>query len=245
MNAMNPLAAATRAIVANARASAPRPDLQRVARDALQLTENIVASFPQFEVEATERNHVALALLLASVDQARSLCYLLAMEPQNGWYAALILHRSQFEHFLRGAFFARAASDAELSHFLRKNKLPSRTPDGQTKRALSVNELATIVVDAYGWESNKLQNTIRNNWGPLSGIVHGGRELLNAYITDEGIGADIDPSQLIEIVVNTVATAHMVIGVLMDMSPLSLEDQQTIVMPIHEEFKSFRRAVAP
>lgn len=221
------------------RVAAPRA-LNEVARDGLGMIEDLRATMPRFDIPNSQRNEVALALLLASLDQARTLCYLLATDPINGWYSSLILHRSQIDHFLRGAFFARPATDPELDFFLRKNKLPSRSPpEADKKLTLTTNEVAAIIVEAYGWEGERLINTIRNHWGPLSGIVHGGRELLNAYLSEEGIGAEIDLQELVSIVVNTVGLAHMVSAVLMAITPLPADRVHEIMLPVHTRFTAF------
>lgn len=224
----------------NSAPSVVRPrNLRAVAHDALTLIEDLRATLPHFDMANTERNRVALALLLASLDQARTLCFLLATDPNNGWYSSLILHRSQIDHFLRGAFFAQPATDSELAYFLEKNRLPSRRPAGERPRSLHTNELAAIIIDIYGWDGERLVTTIRNHWGPLSGIVHGGRELLGAYLSEEGIGAEIDLSELVDVVTNTVALAHMVSAVLMATTPLDPEQIQGIMVPIHEKFRGF------
>jgi hypothetical protein len=239
MNADDPLAHAIQSALASDRLPAHPRDLPTVARDALILIEHVRTTLPHFEMPDSERNQVALALLLASLDQARTLCYLLTMDARNGWYSALILHRSQIDHFLRGAFFAQPASDQELAYFLGKNKLPSRSPPGTSKRALSTNELAAIVIAGYDWDGEKLLNTIRNHWGPLSGIVHGGRELLAAYLSEDGIGAEIELTELVGIVINTVALSHMVSAVLMAITPLGVEGVQSFMVPVHDDFRAF------
>ncbi len=85
-----------------------------------------------------------------------------------------------------------------------------------------------------------MASTIRDHWGQLSGSGHGGRKLLSLYLSEAGIGAEIDLSELMDIVINTVGLTHLVSAVLMDTTPIEPPTKQVIMVPTYEAFGAFK-----
>jgi len=59
--------------------------------------------------------------------------------------SAVVLHRSQLEALLRGAFFAREASDAESAYFIAHDEMPSRCDAKGKLRRLGPKDLSALV----------------------------------------------------------------------------------------------------
>lgn len=58
----------------------------------------------KMDIPNSERNNVAVALLYASMDQARSASFLIAQDVEQSVFGALILLRSQLDQLMRAAF---------------------------------------------------------------------------------------------------------------------------------------------
>lgn len=209
------------------------------ANQAQALIDNTMSVLPSFEIAGSDRAYVSLSLLLASMDNAATLVYLLATRPNRAWVGALSLHRSQFDYFLRGSFFARVASDKELKQFQRKGRMPARAQKSGRKRDMYVSEVAEDVCEAFGWDT-KLVNTLKGHWSPLSGIVHGGREVLSIYtMNDELGGLEIDFDELLPVLDNVIVLVQLAMAVAMSMSPLPEEQLSDTVEPVYNDARNF------
>ena len=163
----------------------------------------------QMELPNDERTNVAIALLYASLDQARSACFLVGHDAEQSVFGALILLRSQVDQLMRAAFFAGPASTEQLAFFLENDELPLHNGNKLGPRSLSrINE------EFFNWQPvGRIPDTVQNSWGTLSGMTHGGRALLNYYIGDDGIGPYPPTDEFIEVLTNAVVLTHLAIAI--------------------------------
>lgn len=213
--------------------------LKSRAKEGLRLTDLTMRVLPGLGITASERSLTFLPLLMASMDNAATLLFLLAEKPERSWVAALSLHRSQFDYFLRAAFFARAASEQELGRFRSKGKMPKRAEKSGRKRDIFIRELAEEVSDSFQWDE-KLVNTLKGHWSPLSGIVHGGTEVLGIYTAKGQIGiADVDAKPLLQVLDNVLVLVQLAMAVAMSASPRSEAEVSDAVEPVYKEAVRF------
>lgn len=143
--------------------------------------------------------------------------------------AALIMQRAQMEYVLRAAFFVRAASEREVARFRRSGKMPKRG-----KNQIYIFDVANEAAQYLGWDRDRLLSTVKNQYRELSGLVHGGREVLAIYTMHEEWGdIDIDWSELIASVDNILVFAQLGLAVAMSMSPLDPESLDKAVRPAY------------
>lgn len=195
----------------------PAPTLARLVPAATESVTAIEGCYPvmaQMALPNTERTNVAIALLFASLEQARSACFLVAHDAQQSVFGALILLRSQVDQLMRAAFFSGPATNDELAFYLANDKLPRRNGD-----FLGPISLSRINEAHFNWQPvGRVPNTIENHWGTLSGMTHGGRALLNYYIGEDGIGPYPPTDEFIEVLTNAVAMAHLAVSVALSMA---------------------------
>ena len=187
---------------------APAPQLENLVPVALESVTTVDACYPvlaKMHLPNDERTNVAIALLYASLEQARSASFLIAHDVQQSVFAALILLRSQIDQLMRAAFFAGPATTDELASYLADDELPRRNGN-----KLGPRSLARINEAHFGWTPiDRIPTTVENSWGTLSGMTHGGRALLNYYIGEDGIGAYPPNDEFIEVVTNSVVMTHL------------------------------------
>lgn len=117
--------------------------------------------------------------------------------------------------------------------------MPARATKSGKKRDIYIAEVAHEVCIAFGLDQ-KLVNTINGHWSPLSGIVHGGKEVLNIYTTNGEIGAlEIDPSDLLPILDNVVVLVQLAMAIAMSLSPLAEEKLSDAVRPAYDIASAF------
>ncbi|MBN5031197.1 hypothetical protein [Stenotrophomonas maltophilia] len=187
---MTSLADAIARIVAQQRATAPsampREELKECAHQARRLITLARSALAEVTFHAHDRGRTAVPLLLAAMDQAWAFSHLLATEPELGQFGAVSLYRSLTETLLRGAFFAKPATDDEIQYFRTKDLMPQRAPMrakfGSKKTKLSAGELAEIVDHAYAFEPRgRLVESVQADWNQWNGIVHGGVNVVGMY----------------------------------------------------------------
>lgn len=91
-------------------------------------------------------------------------------------------------HFAQGRDVAKAASQRELMAFRRTGTMPKRA-----KRPIYVAAVAKEAAHHLGWDTAKLLSTVRTHQRDLSGLVHGGKEVLAIYTQHDAWG-DLTPS---------------------------------------------------
>lgn len=185
----------------------------------------------------SDRTATVLPLVLASMDTAEAIYALLINQPERSWVAALVMQRVQMEYVLRAAFFAKAASEKEIARFRRKGKMPSR---GKTQ--MFVADVAKEAAQHLGWDEEKLLRTVRSHYKDLSGLVHGGKEVLAIYTQHDAWGdITIEWDELTHAVGNILVFAQLALGAAMSLSPLNAEAMDRLVRPSYESAHAFFR----
>ena len=194
--------------------SAPRWNLVSAAGESVAAIDGCYPVLAQMELPNDERTNVATALLYASLEQARSACFLVAHDVEQSVFGAMILLRSQVDQLMRAAFFAGPASAEELAFYLGEDELPRRDGNKLGPRSLSkINEAH------FKWEPvGRIPTTIDNHWGALSGMTHGGRALLNYYIGAKGIGPYPPTDEFIEVLTNAVVLSHLAVAIALSLA---------------------------
>lgn len=213
----------------------PSQNLRDRASAALKLVRETKPVLGELDIKIDERIATAIPLVLASMDTAEAIYTLLSSQPEEYWVAALIMQRTQMEYVLRAAFFAKAASHKELMHFRKKGKMPSRG-----KRSIYIVEVAEEASQHLGWDKAQLLKTVRNHQRDLSGVVHGGKEVLAIYTMHDTWGdLTIDWHELIHHVDNIMVFVQLALGVAMYLSPLNPEAMDKAVRPIYEKAHAY------
>lgn len=191
--------------------------------------------------EPTERLIAAMKLLRASTDHGRALVSLLQLNDTDFGVSAIILHRSQIEQFLRGAFFAFSATEAELEFFLRNDEMPSRLREGLERPVrVSPAEMAALVTDTMKLGSEKLIKMVKNAWKDLCGMSHGGTMLLRLYSGQQvEIGSQVGNGALLQIMDNTAAVTNMVLAATAKLSRNSEVEISEILQPVSVEWARY------
>lgn len=210
--------------------AATSENLRNRAAAALELVHATTSVLAELEIKIDERTATAVPLLLASMDTAEAIYTLLVNQPEDYWVAALIMQRTQMEYVLRSAFFAKAASHKEVMSFRKKGKMPKRG-----KRQIYIAEVAEEASEFLGWDKDKLLGTVKNHQRDLSGLVHGGKEVLAIYTMHEEWGdLTIEWDELIQHVDNIMVFVQLALGVAMLLSPLDAVAMDKAVRPIYE-----------
>ncbi|KAB8198737.1 hypothetical protein FKV24_000800 [Lysobacter maris] len=205
-------------------------NLRQRTSDALKVLHQTRSTLSDMGHIGSERTATVLPLVLASMDTAEAIYALLINQPEKSWVAALIMQRAQMEYVLRAAFFAKAASDREIARFRRKGKMPNRG-----KNQIYVADVAKEAALHLGWDEEKLLRTVKSHYKDLSGLVHGGKEVLAIYTQHEAWGdITIEWDELIHAVDNVLVFAQLALGVAMSLSPLDPEAMDRLVRPSYE-----------
>lgn len=203
--------------------------LQARAQETRELISANRITMSRFDIGWSERSMVVVPLAIASMDTADTMAYLLATEPAQRWVQALALQRVQIEYVLRAAFFAGAASEKETEKFRRKGQMPKRG-----ERSIYLLEVVREAASNLGWEVPNLVATVKHHHRDLSGLVHGGKELLAIYTMHDDVGDLTIPwDDLMEALENTAVFSQLALGVLMRFSRLEPLDLDAVVRPAH------------
>ena len=187
------------------------------------------------EIQINERTATVIPLVLASMDTAKAIYTLMINHPEEYWVAALIMQRTQMEYVLRAAYFAKAASHKELMRFRKSGKMPNRG-----KRPIYIAKVAEDASQHLGWDKDKLLKTVSNHQRELSGVVHGGKEVLGIYTMHDTWGdLTIEWDELIHHVDNIMVFVQLAFAVTMYLSPLDLETMDKAVRPIYEKAHAY------
>ena len=217
--------------------------LRARASAALQLVRETKPVLADLKIIIDERSATACPLVLAAMDTAEAIYTLLSTHPEEYWVAALVMQRTQMEYVLRSAFFAKAASHKELMSFRKKGKMPDRG-----KRTIYIAEVAEEASQHLGWSKDKLLTAVRNHQRDLSGLVHGGKEVLAIYTMHDTWGdLTIEWNDLIHHVDNIMVFVQLALAVGMVLSPLDAEAIDKAARPIYEKAHKYfgERASTP
>ena len=213
----------------------PSQNLRNRASAALKLVQETKPVLGNLDIKIDERTATVIPLVLASMDTAEAICALLINQPEEYWVAALIMQRTQMEYVLRSAYFAKAASHKELMRFRKKGKMPNRG-----KRSIYITEVAEDASQHLGWDKDKLLRTVKNHYKDLSGVVHGGKEVLGIYTMHDTWGdLTIEWDELIHHVDNIMVFVQLALGVAMSHSSLKPEAMDKAVRPIYEKAHAY------
>ena len=154
--------------------------------------------------ERTPRAELAITLLMASMEHAEGVAFLMEHGPRYYGMPACALVRPQIECLLRGIFFNSAdATHQEIVYFIENDQLPKR-PDAEGKmRALSLAYLETLATEELGHISNQLSGSPLTRLfafrpSELHGFVHGGAMLVKQYgISHASIGFNAPDNELL------------------------------------------------
>lgn len=212
--------------------------LQTRTQAALALVRATRPVLAGLNIEVDERTATALPLALAAMDTAEAIYALLLQRPEQYWVAALVMQRSQMEYVLRAAFFAKAASHRELMAFRRTGAMPKRG-----NRPIHLAAVAEEACQQLGWDRSKLLSTVRAHQRDLSGLVHGGKEVLAIYTQhDEWGDLTVEWHELAHHVDNIAVFVQLALGVAMLLSPLDPEALDRAVRSIHGEAMDYFNA---
>jgi len=213
----------------------PSQKLRDHASAALKLVHETKPVLGDLSIKIDERTATVIPLVLASMDTAEAIYTLLINQPEEYWVAALIMQRTQMEYVLRSAYFAKAASHKELMRFRAKGKMPKRG-----KRSIYIAEVAEDASHYLGWEKGRLLKTVTNHYRELSGLVHGGKEVLGIYTMHNTWGdLTIEWDLLIHHVDSIMVFVQLALGVAMYVSPLDPEAMDKAVRPIYEKTHTY------
>jgi hypothetical protein len=213
----------------------PSQNLRDRASAALKLVHETKPVLADLDLKIDERTATVIPLVLASMDTAEAIYTLLINQPEEYWVAALVMQRTQMEYVLRSAYFAKAASHKELMGFRKKGKMPNRG-----KRSIYIAEVAEDASQHLGWDKDKLLKTVKNHYRELSGVVHGGKEVLGIYTMHDTWGdLTIEWDELIHHVDNIMVFVQLALGVAMVHSPLDPKAMDKAVRPIYEKAHAY------
>ncbi len=205
-------------------------NLRQRTSNALKVLHQTRNTLSDMGLIGSERTATVLPLVLASMDTAEAIYALLINQPEKSWVAALIVQRAQMEYVLRAAFFAKAASEREVATFRRTGRIANR---GKNKRYLA--DLAKEAAEHLGWDEDKLLRTVKSHYKDLSGLVHGGKEVLAIYTQHDAWGdITIEWDELIQAVDNILVFVQLGLGVAMSLSPLDPGAMDRLVRPAYE-----------
>ncbi|MBK0012085.1 hypothetical protein [Stenotrophomonas sp. S41] len=206
--------------------------------DALALVRATRPVLTELDIKVDERTATAVPLLLAALDTAEAIYALLLQQPDQYWVAALVMQRSQMEYVLRAAFFAKAASQRELMAFRRTGAMPKRG-----HRPIHLTAVAEEAGQHLGWDTSKLLSTVRNHQRDLSGLVHGGKEVLAIYTQHDAWGdLTVEWGELAHHVDNIAVFTQLALSVAMLLSPLKPDALDRAVRAVHGQAMTYFNA---
>lgn len=223
--------------------------LRARAESARQVTVATRDLLGDFEILADERSAVVIPLVLASLDTAGAMYSLLANRPEDYWVPAMAMRRAQMEYVMRAAFFARAANERELVKFRKKGEMPKRAQvagkgcaSQQKTRSISLSQVAREASQRLGWDEHLLVSKISSHYKQLSGLVHGGKEVLAIYTMHPEWGVvTIDWELLDDELENSMVFAQLGLAVVMSLSPMKQDALSALVRPVYDQAHAFFR----
>lgn len=191
----------------------------------------------------TPRARITAQLARASIDFGRGAAILMAEGFMDLGAPAISLHRMQMEQILRSAFFSGPATDEEVDYFVKEDKLSYRSRENGKKHPMTVNELAAIVepyLDQGEPFDGKLGRVVKNSYGTLSALVHGGHALLNAYGgKGDQVGFDIPREAACQVLDHVVAFANFALVIVARSATDSPEAISEILGPPFQSFNAW------
>lgn len=123
--------------------------------------EECEALLDRIDFETTDRARVSVSLLHLSLEHQKSIS-LLSGSPGNLNGSSLALLRPQFEAYVRGLWFNRCASEAEIDGFIKGTEPPR------------INKLIEAIEKTPGFMHGELMHKKTSVWRALNDYTHGG-----------------------------------------------------------------------
>jgi len=153
--------------------------------NALRLNEEFVNALAEIPFAGSMRNRTAVSLQYLSLQHFDSILILLSNE-RYGSAAALV--RPQYETMLRGSWYFRCATEAQIESFVDGGAAPR------------IGEMIVALENLPGYEGNKLSGVHTRSWGIMNSYTHGGSEQAHYHNSETDIGVNFHPESLREIV---------------------------------------------
>nr|WP_298130715.1 hypothetical protein [uncultured Pseudoxanthomonas sp.] len=145
-------------------------------------------SLAQSDVRGAKRQ-AGIALLTSALDLGAAMGRLCKCDPLHSWVAAHLLHRPQFEHFMRGCFFVGPATPDEAEAFVREDRMPIRKAGRGKKTPITLTQI-TAETSAY-WGGGAVPSAVLNGTkSDMHGLVHGGKVIVDVYTHGDSVGAN-------------------------------------------------------
>lgn len=211
------------------------------AREHIEVLPHAMA---QFRLDRpTPRVRIAVQLARASVDFGRGSAVLMANGFMDLGAPAVSLHRMQMEQVMRAAFFSGPATDEEVQHFIKHDRLKCRPREDGQKYPMTMNELTAIVepyLDQDDVVDGKLVRVVKGSYGTLSALVHGGHALLNAYGGGgDEVGFTITRKEACQILDHVVAFANFALAIVGKLASDEAGRVSEILGPPFESFSAW------
>lgn len=223
-------------------------DVAQEAREAKVSLETNISCVAQIDVPTnSERHRVAFQLLRASMDYGRALILLLETHPVDLSVIALAMHRSQIEQLLRAVFVQFLADEEQFEDFLQEDMGPRKKTQKGKWAPIAFKDLAVDVETAIarmGQDDGpqKLARLVINSWGPLCGLVHGGKAIRALYQGQNGkICAHVPADILFQTTVNAVATTNLCLIVALTAVGVGAFEENSLVERGAEEMMRYMR----
>jgi hypothetical protein len=111
------------------------------------------------------------------------------------------------------------------------------------KRPIHVAAVAEEAAHHLGWDTAKLLSTVRTHQRDLSGLVHGGKEVLAIYTQHDAWGdLTVEWSELIHHVDNIAVFVQLALAVSMLLSRLDPVALDKAVHPVHDQAMTYFNA---
>ena len=174
-------------------------------------------SLAHSDVRGSKRQ-AGIALLTSALDLGAAMGRLCKCDPQHGWVAAHLLHRPQFEHFMRGCFFIGPATPAEAEAFVREDRMPMRRGRRGKKAPITLAQLTAET--SASWGGGAVPSTVLDGTkADMHGLVHGGKVIVDVYTHGDSVGANkATPEQVAASLNNTLVLSCMALQSLMALS---------------------------
>ena len=167
----------------------------------------------------SDRQRVAAACFSVVQDHHTAIVFLI----KSGMHSpATCLVRSTYEGFIRGAWLAHCASDAQVQAFIAAKEPPVQ------------NEMIAALELLPGYDANTLSLIRAKGWKTMCNYAHVGGLLVMRWIKSDSIEANFDPVELDEILV---LTGVFALFAAMEIASLCQDD--LLAEQIHEKTKTF------
>lgn len=218
-----PLAAATKRAMTRPPPPPPQDPLAVLKLDgehARATIESLIDAMADIGRANDTRGYTCLILLRGACDVARAQAHLIATDPRDMAGAAGALHRSQLDHFLRGAYLGMVASEEQLEDFLTHDEgVRTLPPTGKPQRigpiAMATDLDKALLGANIGFkEPLGLGDAVEKSWDTLCGLVHGGARIQELYQSGGAIGCNASPEAVMATLHNAVHLTCLAIPVM-------------------------------